>query len=73
MLCPGYNLRAMIFLDDFATVSEGEVDQFVKMKMEYLDVYNSRWAELKKEIARQEVEVQAPRAELGMDIALSPE
>lgn len=56
---PWVKLRAMLPLDHFATVSEGEVDQFNKMKMEHLDIYNSRWAELQKEIARQEVEVQA--------------
>jgi hypothetical protein len=43
-----------------------EVGDFVKMKMEHLDIYNLEWAKLKEEIGRQEVEVQALREKLGL-------
>ena len=65
---PWVQLRAMIpNLDGFATVSETEIDDFVKMKMEHLDVYSVEWAKLKEEIDRQDIEVQALRAKRGID------
>jgi hypothetical protein len=64
---PWVQLRAMIpHLDDFATVSEAELGDFVEMKIKDLGVYNLEWAKLKEEINRQEVEVQALREKLGI-------
>lgn len=47
--------------DDLATLLEAGVDDFVKLKMEYLGVYNVIRAKLKEQIDRQEAEVQALR------------
>ena len=65
---PWVQLRAMIpHLDDFATVSEAEVGDFVKMKLEHLGVYSSERVKLMEEINRQESEVQALREKRGID------
>jgi hypothetical protein len=57
-------------LDDFATVSEIEVNSFIKDKMGQLQQYHIEWAAKKKDIDRKEAEFQALKKKVEEEDAM---
>jgi hypothetical protein len=57
-------------LNEFVTVSDSEIEAFVKDKREHLRQYEIEWAAIKKEIDRRNAEVQALKEKIEEEDAM---